>query len=379
MTLNTLAWLTKLVGYDTTSHHSNLDLIHAVADWLNDFGITSTIIKNASGEKANLFAIISNKNNSHLNGLILSAHTDVVPVTNQNWKTPPFTATVIDNNVYGRGTCDMKGFIAVILSLIPQFVNTNLNFPLYLALSYDEEVGCHGVPFLIKHLEQQHIKPIGCIVGEPTEMQPVISHKGIHHYHCRFYGKAAHSSLTPKACNAIEYAAQLIHWIKCFSKEIKTSELQDTHFDVPFTTMTTNVINGGIAANIIPSFCEFHFEFRHLPTTDPQQIIDQIKKHIDTQILPAMQEEYPEATIEIIKISSVPSFNSSQNSFLKKIIGISQKKVSYATEAGLFEQAGIPSIVCGPGNIEQAHKPNEFISLDQLTKCELFLKNLILS
>lgn len=375
--VNTQEWLSKLVSFDTSSHNSNLNLIHAIEEWLLNYNIISFKTLDKTKKKANLLATIPTKSGQMEQGLILSGHTDVVPVNDQDWATNPFVALQKDDRIYGRGTADMKGFLAVILALVPTFKQSNLRFPLHLAFSYDEEVGCLGAPHMIDDLKHRGINPIACIVGEPTEMQAVVSHKGIQVFQCQVHGKAVHSSLTPRACNAIDYAADLISWIRQYANDLKKTGPFDEHFDIPFTTITSNVIKGGTANNIIPSYCEFFFEFRNLPHVDPNDIIKRIEQYTQNIILPKMQNEYSDAKILITKIGSIPSFKTSANQgnleIMQNIIGSSNKKVSYATEAGLFEKAGIPTIICGPGSIEQAHGKNEYISLSQLKACEEFL------
>ena len=378
--MNSYEWLAKLVAFDTTSRHSNLALIAFVEEWLTSYTITSRLTYDATGKKANLFVTLPADNHTLDGGLILSGHTDVVPVDGQQWDTDPFNLVIAQDRLYGRGTCDMKGFIAVVLALVPEFKKMRLKYPLHLALSYDEEVGCRGAPFLIDDFQKHGIKPAACIVGEPTEVHAVIAHKGINAFRCRLHGRAAHSSLTPSGCNAIEYAAQFICWIKDLANQFK--ENQDSYFDVPFTTITSNVISGGTALNIIPSDCEFLFEFRNLPQLNPEHVIDKINAYIIKDLLPSMRHHFNEAAVAIEPVGSVPAFEASENAIFTQLVREILKenaihKVSYATEAGLFQQAGIPTIVCGPGSIEQAHRANEFVTQDQITKYENFLREMV--
>lgn len=381
MNVNTQEWLSKLVSFDTSSHHSNLNLIHTIEEWLSTYNIIYFKTLDTTKKKANLFATIPTKSGQTDQGLILSGHTDVVPVNDQQWTTDPFTAVQKDGRMYGRGTADMKGFLAVILALVPTFKASNLRFPIHLAFSYDEEVGCLGAPHMITDLKDRDINPLACIVGEPTEMQAVVSHKGIQIFQCQFYGKATHSSLTPQGCNAIDYAADLIHWIRQYANDLRKTGPFDELFDIPFTTITSNMIKGGTANNIIPSYCEFFFEFRNLPQVDPNEIIKHIEQYALQTLLPKMQHEYKEANIVIKKMGAIPSFRTSANQthveLMRQIMGNSTKKVSYATEAGLFEKAGIPTIICGPGSISEAHASNEYISLLQLKACEEFLIKIV--
>lgn len=375
-TIDKEAWLTKLVAFDTTSCNSNLPLIECVGNWLDHLQIPFTLTYDLTKTKANLFASLSASDGSLNGGLILSGHTDVVPISGQVWDSNPFCAIKKDNRIYGRGTCDMKGFLAVVLALIPELQTNSRKRPVHLAFSYDEEVGCLGVPLLIADLQRKGIQPIACIVGEPTEMVPVTAHKGINSFRCRIHGHAAHSSLTSKGCNAIEYGAKLICWLRGLAEQLKRKGFKDDLYDVPYTTLTSTMVSGGIAMNTIPSSLEFLFEFRNLPHDNPDQISQAIQEYISEYLIPEMQKEAVDASIEIEPMNCIPAFQTSEDIELIKIIGKrdSIKKVSYTTEAGLFQKAGIPTIVCGPGHIMEAHKANEFVSLEQLDKCEKFLR-----
>ena len=376
--MNTLEWLSRLISFDTTSRNSNRALIDCVKDWFLQHDMQMYITHHPSEPKSNLFATLPAYNGELNGGIILSGHTDVVPVDGQQWDSNPFIAVEKDGKVYGRGACDMKGFIAVALALVPEFKKLKLNHPIYFALSYDEEIGCKGAPLMIDDLQKIGIKPAACIVGEPTEMRPVIAHKGIQSFRCKIQGNAAHSSLTPQGCNAIEYSAQLICHIRSIADDLRKTGPLDENFDVPFTSISTTMINGGIARNIIPAECEFFFEFRHLPNVKPQEIVDRINSYARDELLPRMQHEYANAKIDIDYLASAPAFESLDDSSLvqkaRSISGDSKiHKVAYATEAGLFQRAQISTIVCGPGSIEQAHRANEFVAIDQLKKCEEFL------
>ncbi len=380
--LNHLEWLAKLISYDTTSRNSNLHLISNVADWFAAHKIPVQLTYDDNKEKANLFATLPAHNGAVDDGLILSGHTDVVPIDGQQWDSDPFTATIVADKLYGRGACDMKGFIAVVLALVPQFKKLQLQKPLHFAFSYDEEVGCTGVVGLIKGMQASGIKPTACIVGEPTEMQPVVAHKGINAYQCSVHGRATHSSLVTQGCNAIDYAAQFILQIRSLCERSKIHGPFDQYFDVPFTTFSTNVIKGGNAINTIPSYCEFAFEFRNLPSMNPQLIREELQQYIKNEILPGMRRELADADIKIQSIAEAPGLEASEDAAITKLVrevtgDQSIKKVAYATEAGLFQQSGVPTIVWGPGSIEQAHRANEFIALEQLVKCEKFLLELV--
>ena len=371
-------WLQKLISFDTTSRNSNLSLINFVKDYLQNEGFDIRLTKDAAQQKANLFATYPADKQE--GGLILSGHTDVVPIDGQKWESDPFQLREKDGLLYGRGTTDMKGFLAASLAIIPEVKKLKLKRPLHLAFSYDEEVGCKGAPFIIEDLIAAGIKPSACIVGEPTNLAPVIAHKGINGFEITFHGLAAHSSLTPQGCNAIDYAACAIVRIRGLAEKLK-SQTQDAMFDVAYTSISTNMIRGGIAENIIPAECAFHFEFRNLPNVDPSSIIKAVQKIIDEEVLPQMQKEFRDAKIVVTSTGSVPAFESRDNpefvNLMQKLCAQPIRKVAYATEAGLFQRAGITTVVCGPGSIQQAHKPNEYIEKSQLEKCERLLISVV--
>ena len=380
-TPDTRSWLQTLVGFDTTSRNSNLDLIEHVRDALQAQGVKVQLIQSPDGAKSNLFATLPAHDGSTQGGIALSGHTDVVPVDGQQWNTDPFALTAIDGKLYGRGTCDMKGFIAAGLALVPEFLAMPLAKPLHFALSYDEEVGCLGAPVMLDQLKLQGQRLDGCIVGEPTSMQPVVAHKGINVWRCTLHGKAAHSSLTPRGSNAIEYAARLICRIRDMADSYQANGPYDQFFDVPYTTMTTNQIHGGIAVNTIPELCEFAYEFRNLPGMDPAGIQAQVEAYVQQELLPRMRREFADARIEFASLAGAPAFDSAEteaiNQLVQALTGDREKrKVAYATEAGLFQQAGIPTVVCGPGAIADAHKANEYVEIAQLQRCEDFLRKL---
>jgi acetylornithine deacetylase len=380
--MDTHAWLGRLVAIDTTSRNSNLPLIQLIKEWFNQYHITPRLTPDSVEPKANLFATLPAQDGSIQGGIILSGHTDVVPVDNQEWDTNPFEAVKKEDRIYGRGTCDMKGFLAVTLAMLPELQKLKLSYPIHFAYSYDEEIGCRGAPHLIKDLLAAGIQPKACIVGEPTDMRPIVGHKGIQSFRCRVRGLAVHSSLTPQGCNAIEYSAKLIFFIRKLADKIREEGPFNPHFDVPFTSISTNMIHGGIAANTIPDHCEFRFEFRHLPEVNPHSIREQIDAYVKNELLPELRREYPEGDIDIENLASPPSFEASEDAVITQLAReISHdheiRKVAYATEAGQFQAANIPTIVCGPGNIEQAHRANEFVTIPQLEQCEMFLKKIM--
>lgn len=382
--MNTTEWLKQLVACDTTSRNSNLQLIHLVQDWYRLHHLSPELIYDENKAKANLFVTLPahDGNRSH-GGLVLSGHTDVVPVDGQEWDTNPFELSERHGCLYGRGTADMKGFLAVLLKLLPDFCQLKFAKPIHFVFSYDEEIGCLGIPSLLENLKKWKIEPEGCVIGEPTSMRPVTANKGRLLFRCRIHGAAAHSSLTPQGCNAIEYAAQFIRFLRQLATQYKNQGPFDNDFDVPFTSVTTNMINGGGAYNIIPEWCEFVFEFRYLPHLNPQELIDTIQQYIQETLLPELHKEYPEATVALTQIpGGGPGLNTSENEVITQLIRqvtqVKEKhKVAYATEAGFYHRAKIPTILCGPGSIEQAHRANEFVTIEQLNECERVVSKLV--
>jgi acetylornithine deacetylase len=379
-----LDWIKKLVSFDTVSRNSNLGLIETVRDVFRAASIEATLTTDASGKWANLFATVPAHDGTTQGGIVLSGHTDVVPVDGQNWQSDPFQAIVRDQRLYGRGTCDMKGFIGTALSLLPDMQRAKLRRPIHFALSFDEEVGCAGAPLMIADLKRRGITLDGCIVGEPTGMRPVVAHKGINVYDCHVRGFAAHSSLTPHGLNAIEYAARLICFIRDLADELRARGPFDQHYDVPFSTAQTSTILGGNAVNTVPADCSFVFEFRNLPTVEAESVLRRIESYARETLLPKMQREHENAAIEFSKIATAPGLDASEQAAITQLVRAltqdqEQRKVAYGTEAGLFAHAGVPSIVCGPGHIEQAHKADEWVALEQLRACEDFLGKLIQS
>jgi len=376
--IETWDMIQRLIAFDTTSRESNLGLIEWVRDWLKGHGIESRLTYDATGKKANLFATVGSGSRP---GIVLSGHTDVVPVDGQDWHSDPFQARLSDGRIYARGSADMKSYIAVALAHTPKFVAANLQAPVHFALSYDEEVGCIGVRGLLEDLARHDIRPAGCVVGEPTNMQPVVAHKGMRTFRCTVHGKEAHSSLAPHAVNAIEYAAKLIVKVREMAERMQASEPRDHSFDVPFTTLQTGLIKGGTAPNIVPRECQFHFEFRYLPGANPDALEEEIRAYATQVLEPEMRKIDPGVRIQIDRKSEIPGLvtdESEQITELGRALARADriKRVAYATEAGLFQRAGIPTIICGPGSIEQAHKPDEYITLEQVALCESFMERL---
>ena len=381
--MNTLAWLDRLIAFDTVSRHSNLGLIEEVRDALRAQGLTPWLNPNAEGSKANLFCTLPAQDGGTQGGIILSGHTDVVPVDGQDWSSDPFKLTDKgDGRLYARGSCDMKGFIACALALVPEFLAQPRAKPLHLAFSYDEEIACVGAPFMLAELQARGIRADGCVVGEPTSMKPVVAHKGGYFFRCKVHGKAAHSSLTPQGCNAIEHAARLICHIRDLADAWRAQGPFDAAFDVPHSTITTNLIAGGIAINTVPDTCSFSYDFRHLPGHDAEGIQAEVRRYVDEQLLPAMRREYADARIDIECGAAVATLDASEQAAITQLVrALTQdqgvRKVAYGTEAGQFAQAGIPAILCGPGSIEQAHKADEYVELEQLALCDRFLRQLV--
>ncbi len=380
--MNTINRLSRLIAFYTTSRHSNLALIHDCADYLESLGLKPWLSHNADQSKANLFATIAAANGSTEGGLILSGHTDVVPTDGQTWQSDPYRADIREGRLYGRGSADMKGFIAAVLAAAPAMVQAELKRPLHIALSYDEEIGCLGAPVMIAELQKRGLTPEHCIVGEPTSMRMVVAHKGIHTFRCAVHGKAAHSSLTPQGVNAIEYAAKLIVFINELAGRLKARHDTDPDYDVPFSTLSVNTIAGGIAANIVPQLCEFEFDYRNLPHMSPADITAPIEAHIREVLQPQMQAVEAACRIDMRHGENVPAMPEAEAALLHDLItqlveDSSRLKVAYATEGGQFQQAGIATVICGPGNIEQAHKADEFVELAQLARCDAFLHKLI--
>ena len=370
-----------LVAFDTTSRESNLALIDWVRDYLAGHGIDSQLSFDDDRRKANLFATLpATDGNSTTGGIVLSGHTDVVPVDGQPWETPPFTATLVGDKLYGRGVTDMKSFSAIGLTFVPEFLRRGLKRPLHFSLSYDEEVGCVGVRRLIADIVKRRIRPSGCIVGEPTGMRLVVAHKGKKSYRCRVRGFEAHSSLTPLGVNAVQIACEIVSFLARMARRFRDRGGFDAAYDVPYTTVHTGVIRGGTALNIVPRDCVFDFEFRHLPFDDPDALLAEVRRFAAT-LTPEMHAVAPSTYIEFEQLSSMPGFDTHGGSEIaelgKSCTGTHDfGKVSFGTEASLFHKADISTIICGPGHIAQAHQPNEWIAVEQLARCEAFMRRL---
>lgn len=363
--------IAKLISFDTTSRNSNLELIEFIESYLGDYGITATRFPNEDGTKTNLLATIGPNVEG---GIILSGHTDVVPVDGQPWVTDPWTLTEKDGKLFGRGTCDMKSFSAIALAFVPEFVKRDLKAPIHLALSYDEEVGCTGVVSMIAGLKDAIPTPRCAIIGEPTNMKVVNANKGIRSFHTVVTGKESHSSLPANGASAILFANELINHLVELSKQMIDLGDSTGRFDPGFTTVSVGVIKGGTATNIIPRECSFTWEYRPLPHVDQNCIIDEFQSHVDNIVLPRLlKQSGGEGSIVTTDLVAVPGLHAGENAVAEelalRLTGANHAEaVSYAAEAGMFQIAGVPSIICGPGSITEAHKPNEFITIEQVNK-----------
>lgn len=371
--------LSRLVSFDTTSRGSNLELISFVEDYARSFGLMPRRIPNPEGTKSNLLISIGPQEPG---GIVLSGHTDVVPVDGQPWDTDPFNMIERDGKYFGRGTSDMKAFSAVILSLLPELTRHPLKTPVHIALSYDEEVGCLGVRPMIADIVKSVPMPRLAIIGEPTDMKVVNAHKGIRSFRTTVTGREAHSSQTDKGVNAVMVAAELIMHIAKLAEDMRRRGDPTGRFDPPYTTVQSSTIEGGTALNILARHCLFQWEFRYLPGTSQDEILDAFNAYANNEVLPRLKAIAPEADIVTKPRAHVPALVATDGcpaeALAKQLTGRNHAEaVAYGTEAGLFQEAGIPSVVCGPGNIQQAHKPNEFIEISQVAACEQFIRKLI--
>jgi acetylornithine deacetylase len=378
--MRALAILEALVGFDTVSRNSNLALIGWVEGYLAHHGITSRLFPDETGLKAALFASIGPADTP---GYVLSGHTDVVPVDGQSWHSDPFSLRVADGRAYGRGAADMKGFIACCLALVPDMIAADLARPLHLAFSYDEEIGCVGVRPMLRWLSEQPVKPLGAFIGEPSGMQVVIGHKGKRSARIRVQGTAAHSSLAPKAVNAVQFGARIVARIADIAARLAASGPRDALYDITHSTGHVGVMHGGEALNIVPDRCEIVFEFRTIAEDDPDALMDEVRAYAMDELLPQMQRIDPRADIDMDVFAGFSGLNTPPDasivSLAKHLAGRNHHaKVAYGTEAGLFTaMAGIPAVVLGPGSITQAHKPDEFIAVSELENCVAMLGRLV--
>ena len=372
------ALLAELIGFDTVSRESNLDMIEFVRQYLAELGVESELFYNAERTKANLFATIGPRERG---GIVLSGHTDVVPVEGQAWAVEAFRLTERDGRLYGRGTADMKGFIASVLAAVPTFLECKLTLPVHLAFSYDEEVGCLGVRPMLAELQRRTPKPALCLIGEPTELKPVLGHKGKLAMRCHVKGAPCHSAYAPYGVNAIQYAARMIGRLEEIGEQLAQPEHHDERFDPPFSTVQTGVIKGGRALNIVPAECEFDFEVRALPGFNAHQVADELQTYAEGELLPKMRAVKSDADIRFHSLSAYPGLATSPDSEAARLLALISGSnefgtVAFGTEGGLFDEAGIPTVVCGPGSMDQGHKPDEFITSEQLSACDAMLTRL---
>jgi len=374
-----LAWAQRLVRMDTRSDQSNLQLIECIADHLRGLHVPLRLTWDEQRQKANLFATLGVGKPA---GLVLSGHTDTVPWEGQAWAADPLSGHVADGRLYGRGSADMKGWIGLVVAQTQAWLQADLPHALHYAFSYDEEVGGFGVMNLIADLKEAGIAPQLCIVGEPTDMVPAIAHKGVHRWRCCVRGKAAHSSQTPTSVNAVEAAARVVAHIAGIGDELRHSEPRQTGFDVPFSTSAVCRFEGGIADNVVPEECRFHYEFRDLPGADAAALQRRVTDFA-ANLEPAMKLVDASSGFSFESFASMPAFRARPDEaavqLAQRLAGSRDTTlVAFGTEAGLFQRAGMSTVVCGPGSIKQAHQADEYVSLQQLAKAEAFLCGLAL-
>ena len=372
--------LSDFVGFDTVSDRSNLPLIAHIESYLAAFGVKSERIVDTTGQKASLWVTIGPDDRP---GYVLSGHTDVVPVVGQEWSQDPFRLIERDGKLYGRGTTDMKGFVAVCLAMVPEMVEAKLATPIHLAISYDEEIGCVGVRPMLGEVAKKKTKPLGAFIGEPTQMQVIIGHKGKHGVRATFKGLARHSSIAPDGVNAIEYAAELITEIRRRAIKLASEAERNSLYDVPHSTLITSIVHGGAALNIVPDACTVEFECRGIGITESREVTDAIVAWAKAELEPAMKARNPECGIAFEEILDYPALDTEADApivtLAKSLAGRNDHaKVAFGTEASLFaSMADIPSVVIGPGSIAQAHTPDEFVEMAELEKCAGFVEKLI--
>jgi acetylornithine deacetylase len=369
--------LDRLIAFPTLSRQPNMPLLDYVADLLAPTGAEIQIIPHSSGTRANLYASLGPKG---VPGVMLSGHTDVVPVEGQDWTVEPFRLTRRDGRLYGRGTADMKGFVACAVAAALKASTRDLATPLHLALSYDEEIGCIGVADLVDILAAAPVRPLMCIVGEPTEMTVATGHKGKGFYRACCHGREGHSALAPHALNALHLATDLVGAVRRLQAEVVATGTQDPDYDIPYTTLHVARISGGTSPNIVPNYAEVDFEIRHLASDDPKTLIARLQSEAERIVRETADRD---ARIEILTTGGYPGLDTARDSdvvaFVKSLTGGNATiKVAFGTEGGLFSAAaGIPTVVCGPGSMAQGHRPDEFVSEDQLGRCDAMMNTLL--
>ena len=377
--MNSEQILARLIAFDTTSTTSNMQLIDFVRNLLNEQAIASQLVHNDDHSRANLYATIGPDN---VGGVMLSGHTDVVPTTGQDWNSNPYQMLSDDQLLIGRGACDMKGFIACVLAALPQISAGSLQTPIHLAFSYDEEIGCVGAKRLVETMAGFEVKPRIGLIGEPTDMAMVLGHKGKVSYRVTVTGLSCHSAYISSGVNAVEYAAELIAFIRAMNTRVQQQQL-DQSYSVPHSTFHVGNITGGTALNIVPRQCQFEFEIRNLPQQDIETLVHDIKHYANDVLLSDMRGRYPDAAIEFDELSYYPGLHTDPAStviaYTRAINPVDRigDNVSFGTEAGLFDDIGINCLVCGPGSIDQAHKPDEFVKREQLAYCDQMIENLV--
>jgi acetylornithine deacetylase len=376
--LTSVELLERLIAFDTQSSRSNLELVAFVQDHLDGLGVASRLVHDGTGTKANLWAVIGP---ADVPGIVLSGHTDVVPVAGQAWTGDPFRAEIRDGRLHGRGAADMKGFLACVLALVPDLVGARLRKPAILAFSYDEEVGCKGVPSLIEALLAELPRPEACLVGEPTLMRLVDGHKGKAGYRCTVTGCEAHSALPHLGANAVVAAARIIDRVASMGERFAAEGPFLEGFAPPHHTSGVGRIEGGSQLNIVPNRCGFEFEFRTLPTEDPMRFVRAVEDFARERVLPDLRATAPEAGIAFEEILAYPGLAPAPDTpfgaLCRELTGtVEPARVSFGTEGGCYAARNIPAVVCGPGDIGVAHKPDEWVALDQLDRCDAFLRRL---
>jgi len=384
-----LAMIDRLIAIPTVSRDSNLGVIELARDHLAALGLKPRLVYEASRKKANLFCTLADEpERVKTAGIVLSGHTDTVPVEGQEWSSDPFKAEHSfasgDGRIHGRGTADMKGFIAIALAWAPKFLAAQQTMPVHLSLTFDEETTFLGVNMLVADLADAGIRPAGCIIGEPTDMRAIVAHKGKRDFCCKVRGREAHSALAPTAVNAIEFAALLIGFIRAHADRLARDEPKDARFAIPHSTLQTGLVHGGIAVNVVPKDCQFDFEMRNIPATPHDALTQPILDYARRELLPQMTRVAPEADIAFQMGMDLPAFGIDPTApvvrwamDLARTAHQGAGAVGFATEASVFQRVGIPTVVLGPGSIDQAHKPDEYITYEQVAACEAFFARLI--
>ena len=377
----TIKILSDLIKFQTTSGASNLELIKYCEKKLEKAGATSFKTFNDSGSQANLFSTIKGKDNSNNKGIILSGHTDVVPAVSSEWTSDPYVAREKDNKVYGRGTCDMKGFIACTLAVAPLFASKKLKAPIHFSYTFDEETGCLGAPLVLADLKKRNINFSACIIGEPTNMKTINAHKGYNEYITHFTGLSGHASNPESGVSAIEYAIQYSNKLLELRDELKKRNSKKTIFSPSYSTLQIGKISGGLGANVIADQCSLEWEVRPINKEDGEFISNNIDAYAKDILIPKIKRNNPKGDIKKEVVGEVVGFNKKESSEAVNLVcnltGDNEKNtMSFGTEAGLFQDSGISTVICGPGSIKQAHTVDEYITFDQLKKCLTMLVSL---